>query len=333
MWKKFAAGALIAAAMAGSAHAEVAEVRMSKQFGLPYLPMIVIEAQQLIEKNAKAAGLGDVKTSWTQRVGPAADMDALLAGQADFIGPGATTLATIWEKTVGTPQEVRALIAMQSMPFVLVTRNPDVKTIKDFTDKDKIALPAVKLSGHALTLEMAAAKAWGFEHYDKLDAISITLSHADAAAAVMGGGSEVNSHFASAPFYYYELAKPGIHQVLKSYDVVGGKHTNGVLIATKKFHDANPKICAVVVAAFEEANAYIKAHPREAAQIYLTATKDKNPLDALEKMVADPDVDYTTTPVNVMAFVDFMYKVGRLKKKPATWKDMFFSEAHGLNGS
>ncbi len=333
MWKKFAAGALIAAAIASGAQAEVNEVRMSKQFGLPYLPMIVIEAQQLIEKNAKAAGLGDVTTTWTQRVGPAADMDALLAGQADFIGPGATTLATIWEKTVGTPQEVRALIAMQSMPFVLVTRNPNVKTIADFTDKDKIALPAVKLTGHALILEMAAAKIWGFEQYDKLDSITITLSHADAAAAVMGGGSEVNSHFASSPFYYYELAKPGIHQVLKSYDVVGGKHTNGVLIATKKFHDANPTICAAVVAAFNEANAFIKVNPREAAQIYLTATKDKNPLDALEKMVADPDVEYTTTPVNVMTFINFMHKVGRLKKKPDSWKDMFFPEAHSLNGS
>jgi NitT/TauT family transport system substrate-binding protein len=333
MWKKLAAGALIAVAIASGAHAEVNEVRMSKQFGLPYLPMIVIEAQQLIEKNAKAAGLGDVTTTWTQRVGPAADMDALLAGQADFIGPGATTLATIWEKTVGTPQEVRALIAMQSMPFVLVTRNPNVKTIADFTDKDKIALPAVKLTGHALILEMAAAKLWGFENYDKLDSITITLSHADAAAAVMGGGSEVNSHFASSPFYYYELAKPGITQVLKSYDVVGGKHTNGVLIATKKFHDANPKICAAVVSAFEQANAFIKANPREAAQIYLTATKDKNSLDALEKMVADPDVEYTTTPVHVMTFINFMHKVGRLKKKPDSWKDMFFPEAHGLNGS
>jgi NitT/TauT family transport system substrate-binding protein len=333
MWKKLGAAALIAGTIAGAAHAEVTEVRMSKQFGLPYLPMIVIEAQQLIEKNAKAAGLGDVTTTWTQRVGPAAELDALLAGQADFIGPGATTLATIWDKTVGTPQEVRALIAMQSMPFVLVTRNPDIKTIADFTDKDKIALPAVKLTGHALILEMAAAKIWGFDHYDKLDSITITLSHADAAAAVMGGGSEVNSHFASSPFYYYELAKPGIHQVLKSYDVVGGKHTNGTLVATKKFHDANPKICAVVVAAFNEANAFIKAHPREAAQIYLTVTKDKNPLDALEKMVADPDVEYTTTPVNVMTFINFMHKVGRIKKKPDSWKDMFFPEAYGLNGS
>ena len=171
---------------------------MSKQFGLPYLPMIVIEAQKLIEKNAKAAGLGDVKTTWTQRVGPAAELDALLAGQADFIGPGGTTLATIWDKTVGTPQEVRALIAMQSMPFVLVTRNPDVKTIADFTDKDKIALPAVKLTGHALILEMESAKIWGFDHYDKLDSITITRSHADAAAAVMGG--RIRDQFAFRQF-------------------------------------------------------------------------------------------------------------------------------------
>ena len=106
-----------------------------------------------------------------------------------------------------------------------------------------------------------------------------------------------------------------------------------MLVTSKKFHDANPKMCAAVIKAFEEANAFIKAHPRDAAQLYLTATHDKNSLDALEKMVADPDVDYTTTPVSVMKIVDFMYKVGRLKKKPNSWKDMFFPEAHGLNGS
>ena len=55
MWRKLAAAALCSIAFGGAAHAEVNEVRMSKQFGLPYLPMIVIEAQQLIEKNAAAA--------------------------------------------------------------------------------------------------------------------------------------------------------------------------------------------------------------------------------------------------------------------------------------
>lgn len=324
--------ALMALAIAGAAQAEVGKVRVSRQFGLPYLPMIVIEDRHLLEKNAKAAGV-DVTVEWAQRAGPAADLDALLAGQADFIGPGIPTLATVWDKTVGTPQEVRALIAMQSMPYVLVTRNPAIKTIADFTDKDKIALPAVKLTGHAIALEMEAAKVWGPDQYNRLDSITITRSHADAAAALMSNQSEIDAHFASAPFYYYELATPGIHQVLKSYDTLGAKHTNGVLLTARKFHNANPKLCAAMVAAFEEADAFIKAHPREAAQIYLDVTKDKVALDQLEKMVADPDVDYTTTPVNLMKIVDFMHEVGRIKKKPTSWKDMFFPEAHGLNGS
>ena len=228
-------------ALASVAQAEVKEVRLSKQFGLGYLPMIVIESQKLIEKHAAAAGLGEVATVWMQHAGPAVQIDALLAGQVDFIGPGVPTLATIWDRTVGTPQEVRALSAMQSMPYVLVTRNPNIKTIADFTDSDKIALPAVKLTGHALALEMAAAKLWGFENYDKLDALTITRSHADAAAALLSGMSEINSHFASSPFYYYELTKPGIHKVLHSYEVVGGKHTNGVLVAAKRFYRREPE--------------------------------------------------------------------------------------------
>ena len=316
-----------------SALAEVQEVRLGKQFGLGYLPMIVIEARKLIEKHASSAGLGEVKTLWLQHSGTNVQLDALFAGQIDLIGPGIPALATLWDRTAGTPGEVRALAAMQSMPFVLVTRNPNVKTIADFTAADKIALPAVKISGHALVLEMAAAKLWGEPSFDKLDPITISRSHADAAAAILSGISEINTHFASSPFYYYLLAKPGMTKVLHSYEVVGGRHTNGVLVATKLFSEANPRICAAVMAAFNEANAFIKANPRQAAEIYLAATKDKEPLESLEKMVADPEVEYTTTPVNVMTFVAFMHKVGRIKKKPESWKDLFFPAAHGLKGS
>jgi NitT/TauT family transport system substrate-binding protein len=220
------------------------------------------------------------------------------------------------------------------MPYVLVTRSEHIKTIRDFTDKDRIALPAVKLTGHAIALQMAVAKEFGREHYDKLDAITISLSHPDATAALLAGKGEINAHFASSPFYYIELATPGMHKVLHSYDAAGGRHTNGVLMSSKKFYDANPKVCAAVVAALEEANAFIKANPRRAAEIYLAMTKEKrSTLDEMEKMVTDPDVDYTTTPINVMKFVEFMNLAGTVKKKPASWKDLFFPIAYGMPGS
>jgi NitT/TauT family transport system substrate-binding protein len=114
--------ALVGAAvvLAAPAGAEVGTVRISKQYGLPYPPMSVIEEQKLIEKQARQAGLGEIIVTWNTAAGPAEQLDAILAGQIDFIGPGVTTLATVWDKTVGTPQEIRALGAMQSMPYMLV---------------------------------------------------------------------------------------------------------------------------------------------------------------------------------------------------------------------
>jgi NitT/TauT family transport system substrate-binding protein len=101
MGRRIAALALgLAAALTGVAQAEVADVRLSKQFGLGYLSMIVIESQKLIEKHTRASGLGEVKTVWMQHSGPAVQIDAMLAGQVDLIGPGVPTLATIWDRTV-----------------------------------------------------------------------------------------------------------------------------------------------------------------------------------------------------------------------------------------
>lgn len=334
MLKTIAAAALAVVTLTGPSLAEVDVVRLSRQYGLSYMAFIVIEDQKLIEKKTAEAGLGKVTAVWRTLGNSGAELDAVLAGQLDIIGPGVPTLATIWDKTVGTPQEIRALCAYNSMPFILVTRNPNVKTIADFTETDKIALPVLKLSGSALMLEMAAAKLWGPENYDKLDHLTISRSHPDAAAALMSGGSEITAHFTSSPYHYYELAKPGLRQVLKSYDVADGQHTNGVIVASKKFRDANPKVSAAVVAAFDEANAFIKANPRTSAEIYLRVTGEKAAsLDETEKMVADPDVDYTTTPAKIMTIVEFMHKVGRIKKKPGSWKDLFFEEAHSLKGS
>src|SRR3954470_12540866 len=167
---------ILAALLAGLSdpRAEFSEVRLSKQYGLPYLPFMVMEHFSLLEKQAEKQGVA-LTVSWTTLSNATAMMDAILSGQMDFITPGVPTLATMWDKTVGTQNEIRALSAIQSMPYVLVTRAEHIKTIRDFTDKDRIALPAVKLTGHAIALQMAVAKEFGRENYDKLDAITTSL--------------------------------------------------------------------------------------------------------------------------------------------------------------
>lgn len=334
--RKFGVSMLIAASIffaAGTnAVAEVSEVGIAQQYGISYLPLMVMEEGKLLEKEAKAAGLGDIKVTWAKFAGGNVMNDALLAGDLQFASGGVGPFVTLWSKTKGNIG-VKAVAAMNSMPLLLNTRNPAIKTIKDFTEKDKIALPAVKVSIQAITLQMAAEKAFGPGQQNKLDAFTVTQSHPDGMAALLSGSGQVNSHFTSPPFQYMELQNPGIRTVLNSYDVTGGPHTFNVVWASQKFVDANPKTYAAFVKAFEEAIATINKDKKAAAELYIRVAKSKDTVANVEKMLNDPNIEFTTTPKNMMAYVDFMSRIGIIKVKPASWKELFFPNAQSLPGS
>jgi NitT/TauT family transport system substrate-binding protein len=242
-------------------------------------------------------------------------------------------LATLWDKTVGTAHEVRALCAAQAMPFILVTNKPEIKSIKDFKEGDKIAVPGIKNSNQAICLQMAAAKEWGQANYARLDPFTITLPHPDAAIAIISRSTELCGHYGVSPFQDYELAAPGTHAVLKSYDTLGGPTTNGVVFMAKKFRDANPKVTSAVYAAFDEVSAFINKEPRQSAEIYIRMTNEKRSgPDEMAKMISNPDNVWQTTPLNAMRYVEFMNKVGTMKKQPATGRTCSCRKVHELKG-
>lgn len=325
--------ALVAAIalLAPSLHAELAEIKVAQQFGISYLPLMLMEEQKLIEKHAKAAGV-DVKVGWARFAGGNVMNDALLSNSLQFASGGVGPLVTLWARTKGN-LDVKAVSAINSMPLYLNTRNPNVKTIKDFTEKDKIALPAVKVSIQAVTLQMAAEKAFGEGQQNKLDALTVSLSHPDAQVALLSGASEITAHFTSPPFQYQQLEKPGIRTVLSSYDVLGGPATFNVVWTTSKFRSENPKLYDAFVKALDEATAIINKDKKAAAEAYLRISKDKDTVADILAMLNDPAIVYTTTPQNVMKYVDFMNKIGSIKVKPDSWKDLFFPNVHGAAGS
>jgi len=313
---------------------EVSNIVIVSQHGLPYLPLMVMDTLQLVQKHAGRLGSASLKTEYKSLGGTQSLIDALLSRQMDFGVTGVPSLATLWDKTAGTPNEVRALSAVQSMPFMLVTNKPSIKSIRDFTDHDKIAVPAIKVSSQAICLQMAAAKEWGDDQYAKLDAYTITRSHPDAAVTIIAKATEINSHYSVAPYYYYELATAGVHTVLKSYDTLGGPATNGVMLMSKRFHDANPKVTQAVYAALSEAQEFINKNSGDAAQIYIKTTNEKrSDQEEMAKFISDPDNVWTTTPQQTMTFAGFMHKVGTMKRLPASWKELYMPECHELAGS
>jgi NitT/TauT family transport system substrate-binding protein len=321
-------GIVLVLAVSTWAAAETKELRLAKQYGLGYLQMIIMEDQKLVEKHAKAAGLGDIKVSWSTFRSSDVMNDALISGNLDFGSLGTNGLAIIWAKTKGTPVEVKGAAGINYLHLALVTRDPQVKTIADYTDKHRIAVPAVRVSNQALLLQMAAAKQFGMANYTKLDPLTVSMTHPDAMTALLSG--EVSSHFASAPFLQRELERPGLHQVISSLDIVGPINFN-VVATTTKFHSANPKAYNAYLTALKEATDMINKDKRAAAETYIRVTKDKSTVDAILKIMTAPGNEYNfnKTPEGDMRIVDFMYRIGSIKVKAESFNDLLFPNQAG----
>ena len=325
--------ALACAIACGRATAEAQEVRFAKQTSMGYVQFNVLERHKLLERHARALGLGEVKATWVTFSGPDAMNTALLAGDVDVVAGGVPALVTLWAKSRGTSQEIRGIAALSSQPFLLNTRNPNVKTIRDFTDASRIAVPAVGVSVQAVTLRMAAAQAFGKENYARLDPLTVALPPPDATIGLLSGGSAFDSVFSVPPFQTQQLRDPNVHTVLSSFDVLGGSHSFTVAWTSRKFHDANPRLYRALMAALAEATEIINADKRAAATLWMEDSKSKLPPDLVFEVIGGPQVKWTLVPENTMKYASFMGDVGIVKVAPTSWKDLFFPEIHGVGGS
>ena len=329
--KLLALAAALTLALPSTGQAE-GNIRVAEQFGVVYLLLNVAQDQKLIEKHGKKQGI-DVDVDWVKLSGGAVVNDALLSGSIDVAGAGVGPLMTIWDRTRGR-QNVRGIASLGSFPYYLVSTNPAVKTIADFSAKDRIALPAVTVSVQARILQMAAAKQWGLAGFKKLDHLTQTVPHPDAAAALIAGKTELNAHFAAPPFQQLELtSNPAAHVVLDSYQVLGGPSSATVLYATEKYVKDNPKTYRAFIDALAEAAQYIAANPEGAADAYLRVNKGNVDRALLLKVIKDPNTQFSVAPQNTLGLAQFLHQVGAIKNKPASWRDYFFAHPAIANGS
>lgn len=327
----------IAASMPQVARAEATEVRFARNLGLGYLPLYVMQDKGLVEKQARAAGLGEVKASYTPLGNPTTITEATLSGNADFGAAGVPAFIIAWDKTKGDKSRgnanLRGLAALNAQPAYLNTNRAEVKTLKDFADKDRIVVPSVRASYQAIVLQIAAEQTFGPGQHAKLDPQTVSLAHPDGTAALLSGKTEITAHFTSPPFQDQQLRDPKIHKVLSSYDVLGGPASFSALWTSTAFHDANPKLTKAVLAALEESVALIKADPQDAARAYIRIENSRLGVEEVAAMIAHPEISYDLTPRGIGIFTDFMARIGSIRNRPADWRDLFFADIHDRTGS
>jgi NitT/TauT family transport system substrate-binding protein len=328
------AATVLAPAFASRASAEANVVRLATQPSLSYTPLFVMKELKLVEKHAATLGLAGMTTTWATFSTGGVMNDALLADQIDIAAGGTSGGLILWERTRGKgPNEVKGVATINSASFDLFSTRPEVKSIKDFTDSDRIAVPGVKSSIQAVLLQMAAAKEFGIKSFDKLDRLTVAMAHPDAYALLASGKSELTGHFSGPPYQYDQRKDKRLNKVLASSEITGGPMTMNMLWSSTRFHDSNPGAYKAVLKAFDEALAMTVADPKKTGEMYMANVKSKVTIDDVIVGLTDPDTKFSMTPQRTLPLAHFLNETGVLKTQMDSWKDFFFADIHELTGS
>ena len=330
--KRIAIGLFVsvfAALASASAHAEAAKIRVGKQMGFIYLPLLVAQKEKLIEKHAAALGLPPVEVEWVYLASASALTDAILSGNVEYVAGASTVLNVLWDKTKGN---VKGIANLGNFDFTLNVNRPEIKTVADFTDQDRIAVSGVKLSIHAIVLQMAAEKAFGEGQWNRLDKLTVSLPHPEGLNTLLSNPPSIAAHLTTPPFQNLELADPRVHKVFATSDILGSGAP--ILVFTSKsVRDANPRLTKATADAIVEAIDLIHRDPHRAAQIYTELEKTPLSVGDAEKIITSPVVQYSAVPRNILSLLRFQYRIGTLKRDTNDWRDMFFPEAPQGDGS
>jgi NitT/TauT family transport system substrate-binding protein len=99
--RSLVAAAIIGAFVAAPARAEVSEINLAQQFGAIFIPLMAMENDKLIEKEAAARGMPNLKVNWTKMAGPSVMVDAIISGNLHFSAQGVPSMALLWDRTKG----------------------------------------------------------------------------------------------------------------------------------------------------------------------------------------------------------------------------------------
>lgn len=330
-----AAGAatLAAPAIVAAQGAEARQVRISIQPGMSMMPLVVAQARGTIDARLRQANVAGT-VAWNQISGGPAMNDALLSDSIDFASGGSPGMFILWERAKGTRNEVRGLASMASIPQMMFTRNPNVKTVADFTPRDRIAVPSVGVGLQVMLVQMAAARQWGPQAWNRLDPITIQMPHAEATVALAAPvATEITAHMSGPPQQWAQMKDPKLTRVFESTEIVGGPATQNIMWAKTAFRNANPRTTKAVLDGVDDAMVFCRNNLREAVEIFLRATNSNQDPAELTQNLRDPNVTFDTTPSRSMFFAEFMGRVGQLRAPPADWKEVWMPELHDRQGS
>ncbi|MFO7850740.1 MAG: ABC transporter substrate-binding protein [Spirochaetia bacterium] len=295
-------------AAGGTAPPQTVSFTIAEQYGLAYAPLQVMRTRGILEERLeREVPEKNVEVSWVRLGNTAAIREAVLGGRVDAGFMGIPPFLIGYDRGM----EWRIALGLSRAPLGLVTWRDDIRSLADFTEEDRIALPQPGSIQHIL-LTMACERVLG--EADALDNMLVTLNHPDGMQALLAE-REISAHFTSPPYIMEELSLPGMHQVLSGKEAMGGDFTFIVGAVTDKALTRLPEVCRTFVSSTAEAARWIEENPEEAAEL-LSREYDME-REKLSEYLGHEELVYGTEVLGVETFIDFMHRHGYLENRLA----------------
>jgi NitT/TauT family transport system substrate-binding protein len=275
-------------------------ISIAEQFGLAYAPLQIMKENKILEKNYPG-----VIIHWNQLGNTSTIREAMLSNEVE-VG-----FMAIPPFLIGLDKGMDWKIAsgLSESPVNLVTNKESIKSIKDFSEKDRIALPQPGSIQHML-LAMQCEKEFG--DAKKLDNLIVTLAHPDGMNALLSG-KDVTAHFTTPPYLFKELEQKNVHQILDGKDAMGSDFTFVVGVTTKKFHDMKPELYKAFVISLKESIDFMKNNPNKSSEILAPVYKLSK--EEVLKYISHEDMVYNNEVKGINGFSKFMKKNDYISKE------------------
>ena len=288
-------------------------INIAEQYGLAYAPLQIAKELKLIEKN-----LPGVQVNWKQLGNTAAIREAMLANEVDAGFMAIPPFLIGWDKGM----DWKIACGLSTSPVSLVTNKKEIKSIKDFTHKDRIALPQPGSVQHIL-LSMACERELGDPK--KLDNLLVTLTHPDGMNALLSK-QDITAHFTTPPYLTKELEIPGMNEILNGRQAAGEDFTFIVGVTTQKFHDKSPKAYAALLKAMDEAMGFMESNREEAVQIL--SKQYEMSVEEVEKNLGMEGTGYSTLVKGIDIFAGFMERNGYISRLPKNTEEVLWEDVN-----
>lgn len=296
-------------------------VAISRGNGFVYLVSYVMERRGLLEARAKEIGLNDLTIVWRETPRQTEQTDELLAGRVQIVNNGVGQLIFLNDRSGG---RIRGIVATANHSIALVTRDPRIQKLGDYTPADRIAVPWIGGSAHSVFLEMAAANTFGAQNWDQLSVNLAQLAGTEAYIAMQSPGHEIRSHAASSPYDALELSNvPGARQILASADLPGNPRGLLQFATTQDFAEAHPRIVEALRLATMDAVETIRKAPEQAIADYLALSRIPANAGQLLSILKTDAIEFSASPRSFMLYARHLKQTGRIKNLHASWRDYF----------